>query len=352
MPDAPSITAAELARLLDGELTGDGAHVVCAVGTLEEAGPQAVSWVGKADLMPRVAASQAGIVVIPAACAPPAERTTIGVADPDLAMCQILEALKPPSEPVPAGVDRDARVAETATVAGASIAPHVFVGARASVGPGTVLHPGVYVGAYSRIGRDCVLWPNVVVREYTSLGDRVVIHPNATIGADGFGYQQRGGRHHKIPQIGRVVIEDDVEIGANTCIDRARSGETRIGRGTKIDNLVQIGHNVRIGEDCILVSQCGVSGSTTLGHHVVLAGQVGLVDHLRIGNNVVVAAKSGVAESLPDGKVYRGIPAVEVIAFGRQAVGIRRLPKIIEQLRDLLKRVERLESTADHTRRG
>ena len=334
MPMPPAITARELADLLAGELTGDGTRVVRAAGTLEDAGPEAVAWVGQADLMPRVAESNAGVVVIPKDCAPPPGRTSIRVADPDLAMCAVLTALKPPVEAVPPGIDRDARVAETASVIGASIGPHA------------------YVGAHSRIGQNCVLWPNAVVREYTQIGDRVVIHANATLGADGFGYHQRGGKHYKIPQIGRVVIEDDVEIGANTCIDRARSGETRIGRGTKIDNLVQIGHNVRVGEDCILVSQCGVSGSTMLGHHVVLAGQVGLIDHLSIGNNVVIAAKSGVAESIPDGKVFRGIPAVELNLYARQAVGVRRLPKMIEQLRDLLKRVERLESTEDRTKRS
>lgn len=203
-----------------------------------------------------------------------------------------------------------------------------------------------------RIGRDCLLWPNVVVRERVTIGDRVIIHPNVTIGADGFGYLQRADKHVKIPQIGTVVIEDDVEIGANTCIDRARSGITRIGRGTKIDNLVQVGHNVTIGEDCIIVAQCGISGSTSLGHHVVLSGQVGLTDHLRIGSAVQVAAKSGVFRNVPDGKVYRGIPATEYYQYARQQIGVRRLPKLMEQLRELARRVEWLESAADDTTRG
>ncbi|HUU95835.1 MAG TPA: UDP-3-O-(3-hydroxymyristoyl)glucosamine N-acyltransferase, partial [Phycisphaerae bacterium] len=178
------------------------------------------------------------------------------------------------------------------------------------------------------------------------------IHPNATIGADGYGYLQREGRHVKIPQIGTVVIEDDVEIGANTAIDRARSGETRIRRGTKIDNLVQIGHNCDIGEDCIIVGQCGISGSTTLGHHVVFGGQVGVIDHLRIGNGVQVAAKSLVTHDIPDGQVVRGIPATDNHLFGRQQVIIRRLPKMVEQLRELTKRVQQLESAANDTKRS
>lgn len=348
----PAITAAELARRLGGKLSGNDALVVHEVATLEDAGPHALSWISSADLLPRLAASQAGVVIVPENCAVPQERTIIRVADPDLAMCEVLRTLGPPVPRVPPGIDPSAVVAADAIVEGVCIGPLAYVGESAVIGPGTQLHPGVYVGPHSQIGRDCVLWPSVVVREYTSIGDRVVIHANATIGADGFGYHQRGGKHYKIPQVGRVVIEDDVEIGANTCIDRARSGVTRVGRGTKIDNLVQIAHNVRIGEDCIVVSQCGISGSTTLGHHVVLAGQVGLIDHLKIGSNVVIAAQSGVTHDIPDGAAYRGSPAEENSTYVRQAVGFRRLPKIMEELRSLAKRVEELESAAHDTERS
>ena len=215
----------------------------------------------------------------------------------------------------------------------------------AVVEEGTELHAGVYIGPGCRIGRGCVLWPNVVVREYTVIGERVVIHPNATIGADGFGYLYREGAHLKIPQIGRVVIEDDVEIGAGTCIDRARSGETRIGRGTKIDNLVQIGHNVQVGAHCILVSQAGVSGSCRLGHHVVLGGQVGVADHVELGDGAQVAAQGGVAQDIPPGVVHGGTPSVEVSAWRRQMASLRRLPDVLERLRALEQRVRQLEST-------
>jgi len=347
----PAITAGELARLVGGILSGQSERLIRGVATLEEAGPDDLSWVGEARHLARLAASAAGVVLVPTGSALPEGRTVIQVADPDLALCTALAALAPPSPTVPAGVDGRACVAETAVVEGACVGPYVFVGPHAVVGAGTQLHAGVYVGAHSRIGRDCVLWPNVVLREYTTLGDRVILHANVTIGADGFGYLQRQGRNVKIPQIGRVIIEDDVEIGANSCVDRARSGVTRIGRGTKIDNLVQIGHNVRIGEHCIIVAQCGISGSTTLGDQVVLAGQVGLIDHLRIGSRVVVAAKSGVARDIPDGQVWRGIPAVENSEYGRQAVGIRRLPEIMQQLRALAKRVEQLESAKNNPTR-
>jgi UDP-3-O-[3-hydroxymyristoyl] glucosamine N-acyltransferase len=272
----------------------------------------------------------------------------IRVADPDLALCAALALLGPPTPRVPVGVHASAVVSPDATVEQAAIGAHVTISPRAVIGAGTQLHPGVYVGDDTTIGRDCVLWPNVVVRERTTIGDRVIIHPNSTIGADGYGYLQRDGKHHKIPQVGRVVIEDDVEIGANTAIDRARSGETHIRRGTKIDNLVQIAHNCDIGEDCIITGQCGISGSTTLEHHVALGGQVGIIDHLTVGAGAQLAAKSGVYNDIPGGTVYRGIPAIEATKFGRQQVSVRRLPKMIEQLRKLEKRVEQLESAADH----
>ena len=347
MPGSSSITAAELGQSLGGAVEGDAARVVSSVGTLEEAGPEAVSWVGGPELRARFEASQAGVVLVPLDFPVPPGRTVIRVPDPDLALCDVLRRLGPPAETVAAGVHPSAVVAPDAVVEGAAIGAHVVVGARASVGAGTQLHAGVYLGADVHVGRDCVLWPNVVVRERVTIGDRVTIHPNSTIGADGFGYLQRGGQHVKIPQVGTVAIEDDVEVGANVCIDRARSGVTRIGRGSKIDNLVQIGHNVTLAEGCIVVAQCGISGSTSLGHHVVLAGQVGLVDHLRIGDQAVLAAQSGVTGDLPGGKLYRGTPAVEHGQFARQQISLKRLPKVIEQVRNLVRRVDKLESATD-----
>lgn len=347
MSEPISLTAAELARRLNGVLRGDGARVVREIAVLDQAGPDAVSWLGSAAYLPKLETTRAGVVLVPADCAAPAEKTVIGVADPDLALCDVLEWLRPPVERVPPGVHPTAAIGTGAMVEGAAIGAHAHVGAGAMVGAGTQLHPGVYIGAHARIGRDCVLWPNVVVRERCVLGDRVIVHPNATIGADGFGYLFRKGKHHKIPQIGAVVIEDDVEIGANSCVDRARAGVTRVGRGTKIDNLVQIGHNAVVGEDCVIVAQCGVSGSATLGHHVVLAGQVGVVDHLRIGDGARIAAKSLVARDVPDGQVQRGIPAVENFQFLRQDAALRKLPKLLEQVRALARRIEQLDSTAD-----
>jgi UDP-3-O-[3-hydroxymyristoyl] glucosamine N-acyltransferase len=349
MDATPQFSAAALAQRLGGRLVGDGNCTVRNVAPLEAAGPDDLSWVGSSEHLPRLAASRAGVVLIPQSCEPPADRTTIQVSDPDLSLCTILADLAPVEDEVPPGVDPAARVHETAEIAdGASVGPFVYVGPQARVAAGTRLHPGVHVGAHSQIGRDCVLHPNVVLRAHTVLGERVVLHANVSIGADGYGYLQRDGRNVKIPQIGRVVIEDDVEIGANACVDRARSGETRIGRGTKIDNLVQIGHNVRIGEHCIIVSQTGISGSATLGNYVMLGGQVGIADHARVGDRVMIAAKSGIRRYAEDGAVLRGIPAVDNAKFLRQEAAARRLPTLVQQVRDLLKRVEKLESSTDH----
>jgi UDP-3-O-[3-hydroxymyristoyl] glucosamine N-acyltransferase len=338
-----TISVADLAARLGGNLQGDGALIVRRVATMEEADGDCLSWVGSEALMPRASESRAGVLLIPDSCQAPPGRTCIRVADPDRAMCVALALLGPEPDRIPIGVDEAARVASDAEVQGAAIGPFVRVGSKAVIGPGTQLHPGVCIDRDVRIGGDCVLWPGVVVREGTTIGDRVVIHANAVIGADGFGYLQREGVHVKIPQVGRVVIEDDVEIGALTAIDRARSGETRIGRGTKIDNLVQIAHNVQIGEHCIIVSQVGIAGSTSLGRQVVMAGRAGAVDHVRIGDGVQVAACSVVFSDVAPGSVVRGVPAVDHRQFLREQAGVRKIGKWIDKVKTLIKRVDRLE---------
>ena len=352
MAKRDAITVADVARHLGADVEGDAGRVLRAVQPLDQATPDALSWLGSSKYLPQFEQTNAAAVLVPRELDVPQGHTVIRVADPDLALCEALTLLGPEPPRVPVGVHTSAVVSPDATVEGAAIGANVTVCGGARIGPGTELHASVYVGAETQVGQDCVLWPNVVVREHATIGDRVIIHPNTTIGADGFGYLLRDGKHHKIPQVGRVVIENDVEIGANCAVDRARSGETRIRRGTKIDNLVQIGHNCDIGEDCIIVGQCGISGSVTLERHVVLAGQVGLVDHVRIGAGAQVAAKSCVVRDIPAGTVYRGIPAIDNNLFGRQQVGVRRLPKLIEQLRELGKRVEKLESAADDPERS
>lgn len=342
-----TITASGLASRVGGVLEGDGDCVIRGVATIEDAGADEVTWVGSPELLPRIAHSRAGVVLIPADCAAPEGRIVIKVHDPDSAVCKVLTFLAPPRDVVPAGVHASAIIEPGAVVDGAAVGAHAYVGPGARIGEGTQLYPGVFVGMNTVIGCDCTLWPNVVVREGTTIGDRVVIHPNATIGADGFSYLHRDGAHCKIPQIGTVVIEDDVEIGANTTIDRARSGVTRIGRGTKIDNLVQVAHNVKIGEHCILVAQSAVAGSSALGHHVILAGRAGVSDHRKIGDGVQAAATTVIFADIANGQSVRGNPAVGAVQFGRREVALRKLPDLFKQVRELSRRVEELERGAD-----
>lgn len=347
---AMTITVADLAEQLGGTYEGDGAQTIKGLATLDEAGPDMLSWVADPELLPKAEASDAGVLLLPRGTVLKRNAAVINVDDPELSLCKALELLAPEQACVAAGVHPSAVIAEDAVVAGASIGANVYVGQSANVGEGTQLHPGVYVGAHASVGQRCVLWPNVVVREYCLIGDRVTIHPNSTIGADGFGYLHREGQHVKIPQIGKVVIEDDVEIGANTTIDRARSGVTRIGRGTKIDNLVQVGHNCNVGEHCILVAQTGISGSVSIGRYVVFGGRGGAGDHVRIGDGSQIASSSAVMKSLPAGAKVMGLPAVDLQQCLREKAALRKLPEALKRIRSLEKKIEQLLTRSDRTR--
>jgi UDP-3-O-[3-hydroxymyristoyl] glucosamine N-acyltransferase len=222
----------------------------------------------------------------------------------------------------------------------AGVHPAAHVDPTATVGPGSVLYPGVYVGPRARVGADCILYPNAVVYDDCVLGDRVTIHAGSVIGVDGFGYATHGGVHHKIPQAGNVVIEDDVEIGANVAIERATLGSTVIGKGTKFADLIGIGHGTRIGPHGLLVSQVGVAGSVQAGHHLTLAGQVGVAGHLKIGDHVTVGAQAGVMNDVEDKTMLIGSPAMP-------AQHARRVYTIFSNLPDLLERVKRLEQLVE-----
>lgn len=224
-----------------------------------------------------------------------------------------------------------------------SIGALVTIGDRAQIGSGVTIHAGVHIGDDAIIGNECILYPHVSLLARCVIGNRVIVHSGTVIGSDGFGYVPHEGRHHKIPQLGQVIIEDDVELGANVTVDRATFGSTVIKRGTKIDNQVQIAHNVVIGEDCILVAQVGIAGSTVLGHHVMVGGQAGLVDHVTIGDQVKIAAGAGVTNDVKSGQVVGGRPAVEHGIWRRSQVIQYQLPALRKELRALQKQVEHLE---------
>jgi UDP-3-O-[3-hydroxymyristoyl] glucosamine N-acyltransferase len=332
-----------LAERLGCRLEGDGELEIRAVRGLEDAGPGDLSFVAQERYLARLQASAAGAVIL-AEGWPAVDRPALRTANPVLAFARALTLFHPPTLPPP-GIHPTAVVAPDARVApDASVGPLTVLGPGAAVGSGTILEAHVSVGAGARIGRDCRIFPQVVLRDRVEVGDRVIVHSGAVIGADGFGFARDGQRYVKIPQLGRVVIEDDVEIGANVAIDRATLGETRIGRGTKIDNLVQIGHNVRVGPDTVIVAQVGVSGSSRIGSRVTLAGQVGVVDHVEIGDDVIVGAQAGVTKDIPSGSVVLGSPAIPHGEFKRRVAAAARLPEMRKLLRALEERLAALEA--------
>ena len=332
-----------LAERIGCRLDGDGAIDVAAIRALDEAGPADLTFLTDAKRVALVSTSRAAAVILPDS-APAVDRPALRTPNPYLALARALAELHPAAR-VAAGIHPSATVAADARVdAGASIGPLCVISSGAEIDAGTVLDAQVFVGANVRIGRDSRIFPHVTLREGAQLGARVTVHAGAVIGADGFGYAREGARYVKIPQIGRVVLEDDVEIGANVTIDRATLGATRIGRGTKIDNLVQIAHNVQVGEDTVIVAQVGIAGSSQIGSRVTLAGQVGVVDHVRIGDDVVVGAQAGVANDIPPRTVALGSPAVPHLEFKRQLAATARLPLLGKTLRALEERLRALEA--------
>ena len=317
-----ALTLKELAAAVEAEPVGDPGLVITSASTLEEAGPGQVTFLSNPKYVKQLEKTQASAVIV----APSVNLNGIALLkakDPYYSFALAVQRLHGMRKHPHAGIHPRATVEPTATI-----------------GEGTILYPGVYVGAGTRIGRDCVLHPNVVVYEDCVIGDRVTIHANASIGQDGFGFATHEGVHHKIPQVGNVVIEDDVEIAANACIDRAALGTTLIGKGTKLGDLVAIGHNTHIGPYCLIVAQTGIAGSATVGHHVTMAGQVGVAGHLHIGDHVTIGAQAGVTGSVPEQSVLLGSPAMPI----RQA---RRVAAVFVQLPELQDRVKKLEQAVE-----
>jgi UDP-3-O-[3-hydroxymyristoyl] glucosamine N-acyltransferase len=334
-------TLGQLAQALGATLEGDPRRVVTGVAPLESAGPDEVSFLTHARYQHAAKASRAGAFVAGAEVAGlPAP--VLRVSAPQQALVDLLNLFHPPVPVIPgvhptAVIAGDARLDPTA-----GVGPHAVVEAGARIGARVRVGPLVYVGAGVEIGDDCSLGPHVALLDGVRLGRRVIIHPGAVLGADGFGFAFDGAQHRKIPQTGGVLIEDDVEIGANTTIDRATFGDTVVRRGTKIDNLVQIGHNVEVGEHSILVAQVGVSGSSRLGRGVVLAGQVGVADHVTVGDGTLVGAQSGVPASLEAGGKFLGTPARPMLEAKRIMAAEARLPELLRRVRALERALEAL----------
>jgi UDP-3-O-[3-hydroxymyristoyl] glucosamine N-acyltransferase len=341
------MTLAELAARLDCRLEGDGSATVTGVADLAAAGPDEIALFAHPRYKADAAATRAAGVIV-ADDAPALSRPTLRAKRPFLTFARALALLHAPPAPTP-GVHASAAVAADAVVdPGATVGPFVAIGAGARVGAGSVLESHVAVGAGTIICRDCRIHAHVSIRERVTLGDRVVVQNGAVIGSDGFGFTRDAeGRHVKVPQVGVVVIEDDVEIGANTTIDRATVGETRIGAGTKIDNLVQVGHNVRMGRDVLLAAQVGISGSATLEDRVTLGGQVGVAGHIVVGAGAIAAGQSGVTNSVDPGRFVTGYPAIENRAWRKASVVFAQLPALRERLKAVERRLGLAAGRAD-----
>lgn len=336
---ALALTLSELARWIDGDIVRGGLDPsLTGMAALDAAGPHDVSFLGNEKYYNQFLETKAAAVIVPRGVTEgPENAALIAVDNPTLAFSVVVRHFAAITRAFEPGVHPHASVDPSATLDPAKVRVHAgaVVMAGASVGDGSEIGPNCVVGANASIGRDCHLMANSTVRERCTLGDRVILQPGAVIGSDGYGYEFSGGKHVKIDQVGIVEIGDDVEIGSNTTIDRARFGKTIIGEGTKIDNLVQIGHNCVIGRHCLIIALTGISGSTKVGDYVTMAGQVGTVGHITIGDKATLAARTGVSSSLPGGDVYAGNPAQPFRDEMKQRASVRRLPKLIERVKAL-----------------
>jgi UDP-3-O-[3-hydroxymyristoyl] glucosamine N-acyltransferase len=337
-------TLKEIAELIDGEVAGDPGIVITGVSGIKEAKEGDITFLANPKYLPLIEKTNAS-AIITSKDVKSAPKPIIRTANPSMAFAKIVSLTEPGESRRPQGIHPTAVLGKNVSLGrDVAIGPYVVVEDDVSIGDKSVIYSGSFIGHHSRIGANCLIYANVSIRERITVGERVIIHSGTVIGSDGFGFATIEGLHHKIPQVGTVEIGDDVEIGANVAIDRARFEKTVIGSGTKIDNLVQIAHNVIIGNNSIVVAQVGISGSTTVGNNVILAGQVGLVGHINIGDNVIVMAQSGVSKSIPSGAMYWGYPAKPANQAKKVNACVQSLPKLYDTVTQLKKKIEELEA--------
>ena len=330
-----SIPASELAQHLGATIEGDGAVTISGAASLEKAGPGELAFLANPKYAHHLAGTRASAVIVDAKALRPAGVTLLRAAKPYLAFARALQFLVQPEKPAP-GVQPGALVDPTARIApGAAIMAGAYIGPGAEIGAGTAVYPGAAILARARVGRDCVICPGAVITEDCVLGDRVILNPHASIGGDGFGFAQDGATHVKIPQVGNVVLGDDVEIGAGTCVDRAALGSTVIGRGTKIDNLVQIGHGCKVGEFCLIIAQSGMAGSATLEDRVLVGARGGILGHLTIGAGAMVYSRAHVTKSVPPRTIVSGNPARPHREQLRHEANAARLDLLLDRVKAL-----------------
>ncbi|MDX2478832.1 MAG: UDP-3-O-(3-hydroxymyristoyl)glucosamine N-acyltransferase [Desulfuromusa sp.] len=332
----------QLADLVCGEVSGDSDLDIFQVAPIDQAQKGDITFVANPKYLVLLKDCKASAVILAPGIKAPGINLIV-CANPYLAFAKILTFLQVPDRPIK-GVMAGAWVAESAEIdKSATVYPGCVVGERVKVGAGTTLHPGVVLYDDVIIGEDCLLHAKSVVREGCRLSNRVILQPAAIIGSDGFGFAPDGSGYYKIPQVGIVVLEDDVEIGSNSCVDRATLGETRIRRGTKLDNLVQIGHNVEVGADCILVSQLGVAGSSIIGNHCTFGGQAAIAGHLKVGDNVMIGGRGGVTGNVASDQVLSGVPLMPHKQWLRSTMTLPKLPEMRKEMKQLKKRLDELE---------
>ncbi len=336
-------TLQEISELIGGEIIGDGAAEITGLNSLDTAEIGDLTF---ADENHAAAAknSKASAVIIPANFAGELPKNALKVAEPKAAFAKLMEIFSPKIK-IPAGISDRAFIGDGAKIdASAKIMAFAYIGEDAEIGAGAVIYPHVYIGQGVKIGAGTVIYSGVTVREFCKIGKNCVIHSSTVIGADGFGFTTSHGVHTKVPQIGNVVVEDDVEIGANVGIDRAAMGSTVIGRGTKIDNLVHIAHNCKIGANCLIVALTGISGSTIVGDNVTFGGQTGTVGHIKIGGNSVYAARSGITKDMPEGVFGAGFPVQPHGDWLRMQASLQKIPALIKKIHQLEKKLAELEN--------
>lgn len=337
-------TLKEIADFIGGEIAGDSQMVITGVSGIEDAQEGDITFLANPKYLKFLDKTKAS-AIITSRDVKAAAKPVIRVDNPSLAFMKVVSLSQPTETILPKGIDKTAIIGKDVKLGqGVAIGPYVIIEEGVSIGDNTVIFGGCYIGHHAFIGKECVFYPNVSVRERVTIGNNVKIQSGTVIGSEGFGFVTIDGRHHRIPQVGTVLIEDDVEIGSNVSIDRARFDKTIIGAGTKIDNLVHIAHNVVIGKNCFIVAQVGISGSTSIGNNVILAGQVGLVGHIKVGDNSVVMAQSGVNKSIPENTMMWGYPAKPVEVSRKVNASVQNLPKLYETIRMLKGKIEELEA--------
>ena len=332
----------EIAKLVDGEVIGEGDRIIKGIAAFDDAGSDEITFATSVSYKKRIAQTKAAAVIVSPDVDEPG-KTLIRVQNPSLASARIASIFHPVYRPA-IGISQDAFVGKQFKCgADASVYPGVFIGDHVTIGDRVTIHPGVTIGREVTLGDDVVLYPNVSILERCRVGSRVIVHAGSVIGSDGYGFAFDGDHHHKIPQTGIVRIDDDVEIGACNTIDRATFGTTWIKRGVKTDNLVHVAHNVVVGEDTLLVAQVGIAGSARIGHHVIIAGQAGITGHVTVGDHVIVGSQAGVAKSIPDGTVVSGSPEMPHRLWLRVSNIVPKLPEMKKKIRELEKRIESME---------